>query len=187
MPILPIICHMSDATQKIPDILVTTYLQMTDESHFNPAYLEDSTGLSLKQMATTDVEFYRYLYSAVGEKWQWKDRLIYSDNRIKILLETSGINVQVLYVNNAPAGFIELAKSEATTKIVYFGLCPEYIGRGLGKHLLSCGIAQAWNNQTKRLWVHTCNLDSPYALDNYIKRGFKVYQIDKQPMPAHCL
>ena len=69
---------MSDATNKIPDILVTSYLQMTDESQFKPSYLADMTGLSLKQMATTDIEFYRYLYSAVGEKWKWKDRTLFS-------------------------------------------------------------------------------------------------------------
>lgn len=178
---------MSDATQKIPDILVTTYLQMTDFSQFKPAYLKDTTGLNLKQIATTDIEFYRYLYSAVGKKWKWKDRSMFSDHQLQQILETPGNSVQVLYVNNNPAGFIELAKTEMTSKIVYFGLCLEYMGKGLGKHLLSCGIAQAWNNQTQRLWVHTCNLDSPYALDNYIKRGFKVYQIDKQPMQARYL
>lgn len=178
---------MSDATQKIPDILVTTYLQMTEKSQFKPAYLADTTGLNLKQMPTTDIEFYRYLYSAVGKKWRWKDRSMFSDQQIQSILETAGNSVQVLYVNNNPAGFIELATSLAISKIVYFGLCSDYMGIGLGKHLLSCGIAQAWNHNTKRLWVHTCNLDSPYALDNYIKRGFQVYQIDKQPMQASYL
>ncbi|MGB5961133.1 MAG: GNAT family N-acetyltransferase [Coleofasciculaceae cyanobacterium] len=178
---------MSDATEKIPDILITTYLQMTDINQFKPGYLADTTGLSLKQMSTTDIEFYRYLYSAVGKKWRWKDRSMFSDQQIQKILETPGNSVKVLYVNHNPAGFIELAKSEITTKIVYFGLCSDYMGLGLGKHLLSCGIAQAWNNDTKRLWVHTCNLDSPYALDNYIKRGFQVYQIDKQPMQGRYL
>lgn len=178
---------MSDATQKIPNLLVTTYLQMTEKSQFNPAYLADTTGLNLKQMATTDVEFYRYLYSAVGEKWKWKDRVSFSNHQIQVLLETPGTSIHVLYINDIPTGYIELAKTLETTKIVYFGLCSEYMGLGLGKHLLSCGIAQAWNNGAKRLWVHTCNLDSPYALDNYIKRGFKVYQIDKQPMQARYL
>jgi len=58
-----------------------------------------------------------------------------------------------------------------------------YLGRGLGKHLLSHGIAYAWNKGTQRLWIHTSNLDSPYALDNCIKRGFKIYRIEKEPMP----
>jgi GNAT superfamily N-acetyltransferase len=61
------------------------------------------------------------------------------------------------------------------------------MGKGLGKHLLSYGIAQAWNNGAKRLWVHTCNLDGPYALNNYIKRGFSVYKVDEQPMPERYL
>lgn len=178
---------MPEITNTIPDILITTYLEMTNKSQFNPAYLEDTSGLNLKKMGTQDVEFYRYLYSTVGEQWKWKDRIILSNNQLQTLLAIPGTSVNVLYVNDIPAGYIELAQSDETTKIVYFGLCPGYMGKGLGKHLLSCGIAQAWNNGVKRLWVHTCNLDSPYALDNYIKRGFKIYQIDKQPMPARYL
>ncbi|MEG4004888.1 GNAT family N-acetyltransferase [Microcoleus sp. Pol11C1] len=78
-------------------------------------------------------------------------------------------SVHVLYVNGTPAGYIELANHQEgsaarfySTEIVYFGLKPDYIGRGLGKHLLSHGIACAWNKGTQCLWVHTCNLDAPH-------------------------
>jgi ribosomal protein S18 acetylase RimI-like enzyme len=86
-------------------------------------------------------------------------------------------------VQGAPAGYVELRQQVDSTEIAYFGLRPEYFGMGLGKHLLSYGIQQAWDGGANRLWVHTCNLDGPYALDNYIKRGFRVYKTEEQPMP----
>lgn len=178
---------MSNATKTVPDVLVTTYLHMTDQSQLRPAYLDNDSGLSFKTMEATDVAFYRFLYSSVGEQWRWRDRLSLSDNELEALLVAPDTSVHVLSVNDVPAGYIELVQSEELTEIAYFGLRPDYIGKGLGKHLLSYGIAQAWNNGTQRLWVHTCNLDGPYALDNYIKRGFSIYKVHEQPMPEHYL
>jgi GNAT superfamily N-acetyltransferase len=165
----------------LPDTLVTTYLQMTDWSQFRPAYLNYLGGM-------------KFLYSSVGEEWRWRERLSHSDEEIKALLLDPGTSVHVLYVNGVPAGYIELAERKEgptgrffSTEIVYFGLRATYMGRGLGKHLLSHGIAYAWNRGTQRLWVHTCNLDGPHALNNYIKRGFKIYRVDKEPMPERYL
>lgn len=179
---------------RLPDTLVTTYLQMTDWSQFRPAYLNYLDGMKLMCMGTPDVAFYRFLYSSVGEEWRWRERLSHSDEEIKALLLEPGTSVHVLYVNGVPAGYIELAERKEgptgrffSTEIVYFGLRSTYMGRGLGKHLLSHGIAYAWNRGTQRLWVHTCNLDGPHALNNYIKRGFKIYRVDKEPMPERYL
>ncbi len=178
---------MSGATNTVPDLLVTTYLEMTEPSQFRPAYLEDGSGVSVKKMETPDVGFYRFLYSSVGEQWRWRDRLLISEKELEKLLVAPGTSVHVLYVDDIPAGYVELAQSEESTEIAYFGLCPNFIGKGLGKHLLSYGIAQAWHDGAKRVWVHTCNLDGLYALDNYIKRGFSIYKVEEKPMPEQYL
>jgi hypothetical protein len=49
--------------------------------------------------------------------------------------------------------------------------------------LLSYGIERAWEGGTTCVTVHTCNLDGPYALANYQKRGFQVYKVHSYPMP----
>lgn len=174
----------------VPESLVTTYLQMLDWAEFRPAYLNYLDGVRVMCMNTPDVAFYRFLYSAIGQQWRWRDRLSCSDQEIKVLLTEQGTSVHVLYVGGAPAGYIELAERREgrsavlySTEIAYFGLRPEYMGRGLGRHLLSHGIAYAWNKGTQRLWVQTSNLDGPYALKNYLKRGFKIYRVERQPMP----
>jgi GNAT superfamily N-acetyltransferase len=180
----------SSSGTRLPDTLVTTYLQMTDWSQFRPAYLNYLDGIKIMCIDTPDVAFYRYLYTSIGRPWRWRDQLYQTDEEIEALLLNPGTSVHVVYVEGAPAGYIELVQHQEgptgrffSTEIVYFGLKPNYVDRGLGKHLLSHGIAYAWNKGTQRLWVHTCNLDSPHVLNTYIKRGFKIYRVEKQPMP----
>ena len=64
-------------------------------------------------------------------------------------------------------------------KIAYFGSAPKFIGRGIGGHLLSHALRSAWDWEgTKRVWVHTCTLDHPNALQNYKARDMEVYRVE---------
>ena len=171
----------------IPDTLITTYLEMTNKTQFRPALLEDDQHLTIMRMARADVAFYQFLYRAVGEAWRWRDRLLIADDELLKILSAPGLTVDVLYVEGVPAGYVELLREGENTEIAYFGLRPAFIGRGLGKHLLSYGIAEAWDDGAARVWVHTCNLDGPHALSNYQKRGFAVYKVEQAPMPERFL
>lgn len=166
----------------IPESLVTTYLEMTDRAQFRPAYVPHSR-VQIIRMERPDVSFYRFLYSEVGGGWRWRDRLMISENELQELISRPGVSVHVLYVDGVPAGYVELFKEGDQTEIAYFGLRPDFTGMGLGKHLLSYAIDTAWNEGAKRVWVHTCNLDAPHALENYQKRGMQVYHVENQPMP----
>ena len=170
------------AVLPMPDVLVTTYLHMTSKAQFQPAFVNLS-GITIERMQTPDVKFYRFLYDSVGEAWRWRDRRLMTDDELHAAIADPNVSVHVLYVGGTPAGYVELSKSGGETEIAYFGLRPNFMGMGLGKHLLSYGIDQAWRDGAKRLFVHTCNLDSPVALSNYRKRGFQVYQELRQPMP----
>ena len=166
-----------------PDTLTTTYLEMTGPHQFKPAF-KPSDDVRIERMETIDTKFYRYLYRAVGEKWCWRDRLLLSAAELRDELNQPTTHIYVLYVGDEPAGYIELAKEGDAVEIAYFGLRGAYHGRGLGKHLLSYGVARAWDElDARRVWLHTCNLDSPYALANYQKRGFRVYMQHSEPMP----
>ncbi len=166
-----------------PDSLITTYLEMTRRAAFRPAYLDEDESFVVLRMETVDVPFYRFLYTAVGEQWHWRDRLLMPTDELEAELADPCTTVDVLYVGGVPAGYVELKREGEATEVAYFGLRPGYIGRGLGKHLLSWGVAQAWSDGAQRVWLHTCNLDSPHALDNYLKRGFTVYEVVEEPMP----
>lgn len=174
---------MAAVRDSMPDMLETTYLHMTRRDQFRPAYTAID-GISIMPMQAPDISFYRFLYRAVGETWRWRDRLIMSDAQLEAAIAAPGTSVNVIYVGGIPAGYVELVNQGKETEVAYFGLRPAYMGMGLGKHLLSYGIERAWMDDIHRLSVHTCNLDGPHALDNYLKRGFEIYDVHRQPMPT---
>ena len=63
-----------------------------------------------------------------------------------------------------------------STEIAYFGLLPEFLGRGLGKYLLTVAVREAWTGGACRVWLHTCTLDDKAALPNYVARGFRAFK-----------
>ena len=74
-----------------------------------------------------------------------------------------------------PAGFAELERAtDGSVEIVYFGLLPEFIGRRVGRPFLEAIVGRAWDGGTTRVWLHTCTLDHPRALTNYLAGGFRV-------------
>jgi GNAT superfamily N-acetyltransferase len=170
----------------VPDVLVTTYLEMTRSEQFVPSFLARNDLLVLP-LLTPDIDYYRFLYNGVGEPWRWRDRLIMPDAELYSILASHTNRVYVMCIGGAPAGYIELQKQNNDVEIAYFGLRPAYLGQGLGKHLLSFGIKQAWEGDVRRVWVHTCNLDGPHALKNYQARGFVVYDVTEEPMPQRYL
>ncbi len=173
---------MTAVQSEVPEVLVTTYLQMTRRAQFCPAY-SPREGVTVKTLTNPDIAFYKSLYSGVGEHLHWRDRLLMPEAELKAALSKPGTTIYVLYVADSPAGYVELVKEEREVEINYFGLFPAYHGMGLGKHLLSYAIEQAWAQDVDRVWLHTCNLDSPHALDNYLKRGFQIYKVHRYPMP----
>ncbi len=170
----------------VPPTLITYYLEMRTRAQFKPSYV-DRPDLSLVTLDRVDVRYYRFLYTAVGEALRWRDRLLMSDEALAEAL--SHAQVMVLHVGGVPAGYVELGARDAqgAIEIAYFGLRPQYLGMGLGKHLLSVGVDAAWRLEAARVWVHTCNLDHPHALANYQKRGFTLYATREEPMPVRYL
>jgi GNAT superfamily N-acetyltransferase len=123
----------------------------------------------------------RYFYQEVGRNWCWTDRLAWSPQQWQEYAELTSIETWVGYGCGTPVGYFELARDSgnpAAVEIAYFGLIPMFIGRGLGGSLLEAAIRRAWLVEPARVWVHTCTLDGPHALANYIARGMKVYQVE---------
>lgn len=167
-----------------PDTLITTYLQMTSPDQFKPAFAE-SPDFNIIKIDRLDPDYYLFLYRSVGYAWGWRDRLLMSRAELESILADVGREVHVAYADGVPAGYIELEKVGDDVEIAFFGLRAMFIGRGMGKHLLSFGIERAWEltGQGGRVWVHTCNLDGEAALPNYQARGFVIYDVQHEPMP----
>ncbi len=160
-------------------VLVTvTYLEMTrpEQRSGAPGWAE---GVTIQRAERPTVSFYRYLYDTVGADWDWYERRRLSDDALAAIVHDDAVEVFVLYVRGVPAGYVELDRRvEGEVEIAYFGLIPEYIGRGLGPALLDWALERAWSRRPRRVWLHTCSLDHPRALVVYRQAGFE--EFDRQ-------
>lgn len=161
------------------ELVTTTYLEMRDAAQLRRAR-KPTSEVQIIRAEIPSPSLNRYLYSAVGGDWHWIDRLSWSYARWQQYLDRPQLQTWVLYQQGTPAGYVELeAQDGGNVEIAYFGLIREFIGQGLGGHLLSIGIEQAWAMpDTQRVWVHTCTLDGAHALGNYLARGMSVYKIE---------
>jgi GNAT superfamily N-acetyltransferase len=158
-----------------PVAAVRTYLEMDSPGRLT-GRAPIPPGFVVRREACEPV-LYRELYDGVGSAYHWRDRRRWSDEQLRAHLAKPEISVWVLREGEAPRGFFELARYEdGSIEIAYFGLMPSGIGRGLGRALLTSAVEEAWRSvpAPTRVWLHTCTLDHPAALANYLARGFSV-------------
>ena len=154
---------------------VITYLEMLERpvGRRVPAPFDK---LALMRAEKCTVSFYRYIYDSVGRPWLWFERRLIDDAALAAQIAKPTIEIFVLFVRGVPAGFFELDTAVAReTKLCYFGLIPDFIGRRLGPYLLQAAIDQAWSRPIRRFWLHTSTFDHPKALSVYQQAGFVVY------------
>jgi GNAT superfamily N-acetyltransferase len=161
--------------------LVTTYLEMRSQDQLRPKRAD--ARFEVREQARGDWRFNRDFYLRVGEQWYCIDKRPWTDEQWKEYATAPELRTFAGYCDDALAGYYELRRDkEGGVEIAYFGLLPEWIGRGLGGALLTSAIEEAWRMEPNpsRLWVHTCNRDHPQALANYQARGMIVYKIEEE-------
>ncbi len=151
-----------------------TQLEMTDrptQSVPTPV----SFKLALMRATKISLPFYRFLYEQVGKPHHWSVHRNLDDEALAAIIHRDDVDIHVLYADGSPAGFFELVldEKEAVTEILYFGLVPEFQGRGLAKFFLNEAISTAWMSSPQKVIIETNTLDSPRALQMYQRMGFK--------------
>lgn len=177
--------------------VTTTYLEQTAPGDLRPAR-EPAVPVAVTRAELISPELNRYLYTAVGGDWFWLDRLDWTWQQWHDWLDRPGVETWVATVAGTPAGYVELDGATAgEVEIAYFGLMAGFVGKGLGGHVLTVGLREAWRvaerwpglAPVRRVWLHTCTLDSPAALPNYLARGFdpvrtETYETELSERPA---
>jgi ribosomal protein S18 acetylase RimI-like enzyme len=173
---------------------------MSARNQLRPKRSTDES-FQIRELSEPNWVFNRDMYFAVGENWAWIDKRPWTDEQWKEYALAPELRTFAAYYNDTLAGYYELRREselsasasrqtrrgEASLRpdgpkggveIAYFGLLPEFIGRGFGGALLTSAIEEAWRSAPppSRVWVHTCNRDHPQALANYKARGMKVYR-----------
>lgn len=146
---------------------------------------ETGRSVTLERMGVPTTRFYRYLYNGVGGDWFWVSRRIMDDETLGRTLARPGAEYHLLRVDGEPAGYCELERSAdgSETELSYFGLMPDFIGLGLGRYFIDAAVDLAWAPGVKRVWVHTCDLDHPRAIGNYMAAGFAPFARETEILP----
>lgn len=159
--------------------MVTTFLEMR-QAPAPRVPVRRAEPIAIIRARRPTVSFYRYLYDNVGRAWMWYERRVLDDAALAAIIQHPLVEVYVMYLDGVPAGFVELDRRVGNDiEVAYFGLLPEFIGRGLGRYLLDWAVGRAFEYAPDRLWVHTCNFDHPGALAGYQRAGFEVYEQER--------
>jgi GNAT superfamily N-acetyltransferase len=157
--------------------LTTWYLEMTDPDQLREA--APVAGFEVRRLEPPDPETSRRMYEEVGGPWHWTDRLAWDPERWRAHLERPQVDTWLGLLDGEPGGYVELVREGGEVEVASFGLLPGFPGRGLGGALLTAVIRDAWERGARRVWLHTCSLDSPAALPSYERRGFRRYHEER--------
>lgn len=166
---------MSTATLAPPEAIevTVTFLEMSAPP---PRYPPAPMGHAVALLRTHDVprHYYRYLMDRVGRKWHWVNVLRLDEEALDQRLAAPGLDIRVLYLDGAPAGFFEITpRPPKRVELTFFGMMEHAMGKGLGRWFLGQAIEAAWSGGPSLVMVQTCTLDHPAALPLYQKFGFR--------------
>ena len=165
----------------LPTPATVFHLEMRRREAFRPSAARP--GFDVVAVDPPDPGLNRRFYASVGAQWQRRDRLAWTADDWESYVGRDAVRTYLGRLDGAEAGYFELEAQEGgNVEIVYLGLLPAFIGRGLGGNLLSAAVEFAWGFPgATRVWVHTCTLDHKHALENYLARGFEIFRADPPP------
>lgn len=179
---------MTEPYQEGGTLSTVWYLEQTHRGEPRPAKTL-SLPVEIVRAQLPSPELSRFLYTAVGGNLFWVDRLLWTWQEWYDWLVQPGVETWVAWICGTPAGYAELhAQSAGQVEVTSFGLLPSFTGQGIGGHLLTFALDQAWTiaqrwpgqPPTNRVWLHTCSLDSPLAMRTYQSRGLRVYRVETE-------
>ncbi len=116
-----------DTSKIIFQPVTVTFLEMHEPKEFPQKLAETRFDLLPKPISVDD---YRKYYYGVGEKYFWLDRMVMPDEELFQKINADNIDIYIFYINVKTAGYIEFIKEEKFVEILYFGVMPEFIGKG---------------------------------------------------------
>ena len=156
-----------------------THLELRSLEEFRPARPPADPVVLRRRRPISPVE-YLELYSLVGELWLWRDRLVWTLDELERYLTSTDVHIWAAYLRGATAGYFELREhADRSVEVMYFGLAPPFMGRGIGGWLLTRAVEEAFALGASRIVLNTCTLDAPHALPNYLARGFTIVSEDQ--------
>ena len=127
-----------------------------------------------------DFQLNKFFYKNIGNKHNWVDRLIWTEEQWVNYVSRKNVKTYVLKHKDDLVGFFELIyhNDKKEVEIAYLGILEDYHNKKLGSYILSEAIKKSFKSKIKRVWVHTCTLDHENAIKNYINRGMRIFKTE---------
>lgn len=150
---------------------IVTTLEMRSRPPLRPL---PASPLRLVQWHRPDIDKYRALFRRVGTPWLWFSRLLLDEAAVLRIIHDPAVAIfAAVDTGGIEVGLLELDfREQGACEISYFALIPELAGRRLGRWLMAEALARGWAKGVTRVWLHTCTLDHPSALNFYRAQGF---------------
>ena len=136
---------------------------------------------SIKLVDSGDFQLNKFFYKQIGKKYNWIDRLVWTDKNWIDYVSNKNLQTFVIKKNMDLVGYFELIihLNKNEVEIAYFGLLEEYFGKKLGGYLLTEALKKSFSiNNTKRIWCHTCSYDHKHGIKNYLSRGMSIFKTE---------
>lgn len=161
---------MADAGREV--VVTRVYFEMRSARELRPAAEPVDAPRLVRERG--EPSLWRRLYAETGRDYHWVDRLGWTDAEIAAFLARHQSELWTARgKDDEIVGWFQLdLHDDGTIELGYFGLLPGNTGRGWGGWLLARAVERAWALAPARVWVHTCTLDHPAAIPNYVARGF---------------
>ncbi len=169
-----------------------TYLSMASAELLTPG-APPSRAATLVRIDPCPVSAWRALYAQIGGPWHWNDRDAWPDATLEAHLASPDVRIYRAdaELDGKPllsAGFVELERhADGSVEIGYLGLDIRAFGVGLGRWIVAEATREAWAMGATKVWLHSCTLDGPVALSNYLARGFTRDRVEEYDTIIHEL
>ena len=163
--------------------VVVTHLEMKASPATGPVK-PPLPGLSLWRVEQPSVDWYLPLYRRIGEDFLWFSRLTMTDAQLRQAISAPTTAIYAVRDRDRDIGLVELDWRHAPDcKILFFGLVPDTISRGIGSWMMTETQRLAFDGGARRLWLHTCTADHPRALPFYLAHGFRAFKREIEIAP----
>lgn len=130
-------------------------------------------GVRFEVPSAVDTTMYRDLYRETNDAWT--SRLAWSDEELEARFQDPRVQLMIAYQGDRVVGHLELEFLEdGIAEIAYFGVLPDVRGQGLGRALLSQGVARAFANDEVELVLARAHDDERPACHAVEQVGFKL-------------
>ncbi len=156
-----------------------TWLELIDPA---PVGIAPPAGMRLQRLTPDDSALFHRLYREIGRDWLWAGLIDKSESQLAARLARTDLASFAAIADNDAIGLLELEFADDAAEIVYLGVHPARVGKGVGRWLMDEAKRIAQGNAARRLWLHTCNFDHPGALAFYRSQGFAVTAVGYEIM-----